>query len=111
MTTQRFSLKGEFIELNALLKLLALAPSGGAAKTLIASGAVSVDGVAETRVRRKLRDGNTVRIADEEVLVTMPAGAAVAPSQGGAAIDTELRSSEPASPPALGWGPGGKVVS
>jgi hypothetical protein len=32
MTTQRFPLKGEFIELNVLLKLLALAPSGGAAK-------------------------------------------------------------------------------
>jgi ribosome-associated protein len=76
MTTQRFPLKGEFIELNVLLKLLALAPSGGAAKTLIASGAVSVDGVAETRVRRKLRDGNTVRIAHEEVLITAAGGAA-----------------------------------
>ncbi len=70
MTTQRFPLKGEFIELNVLLKLLALAPSGGSAKSLIASGAVSVDGIAETRIRRKLRDGNTVRLADKEVLVT-----------------------------------------
>ena len=70
MTTQRFPLKGEFIELNVLLKLLALAPSGGSAKSLIASGAVSVDGIAETRIRRKLRNGNTVRLADKEVLVT-----------------------------------------
>lgn len=69
MTTQRFTLKGEFIELNVLLKLLALAPSGGAAKALIAGGAVSVDGVAETRTRRKLRDGDRVRVADAEVLV------------------------------------------
>jgi ribosome-associated protein len=107
MTTQRFTLKGEFIELNALLKLLALAPSGGAAKTLIASGAVSVDGVAETRVRRKLRNGNAVRIADEEVLVTAAESAAAGPSQGGAIKNTELLRSEPPTPPASGWGLGG----
>ncbi len=74
MTTQRFPLKGEFIELNVLLKLLALAPSGGSAKNLIASGAVSVDGVAETRIRRKLRAGNRVRVADVEVLVAASEG-------------------------------------
>ncbi len=74
MTTQRFPLKGEFIELNVLLKLLALAPSGGSAKSLIASGAVSVDGVAETRIRRKLRAGNRVRVADVEVLVAASEG-------------------------------------
>jgi ribosome-associated protein len=65
----RFRLQGEFIELNVLLKLLALAPSGGAAKAMIAEGAVAVDGVAETRVRRKLRAGNTVRAADQEIQV------------------------------------------
>ena len=70
MTTQRFPLKGEFVELNVLLKLLALAPSGGAAKAMITGGAVSVDGLTETRIRRKLRDGNRVRVADAEVLVT-----------------------------------------
>ena len=70
MTTQRFPLKGEFIELNVLLKLLALAPSGGSAKTIIAAGAVSVDGVAETRIRRKLRDGNVITIGDDVVTVT-----------------------------------------
>lgn len=69
MTTQRFPLKGEFIELNVLLKLLALAPSGGSAKSLIASGAVRVDGVAETRIRRKLREGCTVEVADQKVLI------------------------------------------
>ncbi|MBI5109852.1 MAG: RNA-binding S4 domain-containing protein [Rhodocyclales bacterium] len=69
MTTQRFSLKGEFIELNALLKLLALAPSGGAAKALIASGAVSVDGITETRVRRKLRDGCSVEVTGQKILI------------------------------------------
>ncbi len=69
MTTQRFPLKGEFIELNVLLKLLALAPSGGSAKSLIASGAVRVDGVTETRIRRKLRDGCSVEVTGQKVLI------------------------------------------
>jgi len=66
---QDFHLKSEFIELNVLLKLLGLAASGGAAKALIAEGAVRVDGAIETRVRRKLRAGHTVRLADEEIRI------------------------------------------
>jgi len=76
MTTRRFILQGEFIELNVLLKLLALASSGGAAKALIAGGAVTVDGATETRIRRKLRAGDTVCLNGMEVLVT---GTEVAP--------------------------------
>lgn len=67
MTIHRFQLQGEFIELNVLLKLLGLAPSGGAAKALIAVGTVTVDGAIETRVRRKIRAGQVVRLADEEI--------------------------------------------
>ncbi len=66
---QNFQLQGEFIELNVLLKLLALAPSGGAAKAMIAGGAVAVDGDTETRIRRKLRAGNSVRVADQEIRI------------------------------------------
>jgi ribosome-associated protein len=66
---QSFQLQGEFIELNVLLKLLALAPSGGAAKAMIAEGAVTVDGETETRIRRKLRAGSTVQVADQEIQV------------------------------------------
>jgi ribosome-associated protein len=69
LTIHRFPLQGEFIELNLLLKLLGLAPSGGAAKALITGGAVTVDGEAETRIRRKLRAGQVVRLADEEVRI------------------------------------------
>jgi len=69
LTIHRFPLQGEFIELNVLLKLLGLAPSGGAAKALVAGGAVTVDGVTETRIRRKLRAGQVVRLADEEVRI------------------------------------------
>lgn len=75
MTIHRFPLQGEFIELNVLLKLLGMAPSGGAAKALIAGGAVTVDGEIETRTRRKLRRGQTVRLADQEVHVVAAAAA------------------------------------
>lgn len=76
MAIQHFHLQGEFIELNILLKLLGLAPSGGAAKAMVAGGTVSVDGEIETRIRRKLRPGQIVRFGDEEILVvaTQPAG-------------------------------------
>ena len=73
---QGFHLQGEFIELNVLLKLLGLAPSGGAAKALIAEGVVTVDGQVETRIRRKLRAGQTVRLADREIRILAPQAAA-----------------------------------
>ena len=69
MTIHRFQLRGEFIPLNDLLKLLGLTPSGGAAKALIAEGAVAVDGEIETRIRRKLRPGQVGRFADEEIRI------------------------------------------
>lgn len=67
MTIHHFQLQGEFIELNVLLKLLGLAPSGGAAKAMIGAGAVRVGGTLETRTRRKLRPGQVVRLGDEEI--------------------------------------------
>jgi len=69
MTEHAFQLEKEFIELHTLLKLLALAPSGGAAKALIAAGAVSVDGRPETRKACKIRAGQVVRVGDDEVRV------------------------------------------
>ena len=98
MTIHRFQLQGEFIELNVLLKLLGLAPSGGAAKALVAERAVAVDGEIETRTRRKLRPGHVVRLADEEVRIVaaddrsdIEPSAAAGPPQGGAAKGTEPR--------------------
>jgi ribosome-associated protein len=70
MTQHSFRLEKEFIELHALLKLLALAPSGGAAKAMIADGAVSVDGHTETRKACKIRAGQVVSIGDDEVRVS-----------------------------------------
>ena len=65
-----FELDREFVELNQLLKLSGLCDSGGAGKALVASGAVSVDGVVELRKTCKIRDGQVVRIGDAEIRVT-----------------------------------------
>lgn len=75
MTPHSFQLDKEFVELHVLLKLLAIAPSGGAAKAMIAAGLVTVDGAVETRKACKLRENQVVRVADEEIrLVAAAAG-------------------------------------
>ncbi len=58
-----FTLRGDHITLDALLKATGLAGSGGAAKVLIGSGDVRVNGETEMRRGRKLRDGDEVGVA------------------------------------------------
>lgn len=55
---------GGGIELQALLKVLGWAPTGGQAKRLIQSGSVRVNGVVETRRGRKLHRGDRVATGD-----------------------------------------------
>jgi ribosome-associated protein len=69
MQQLRFELDRDHVELNQLLKLSGLCDSGGAGKALVASGAVSVDGVVELRKTCKIRDGQTVRVGDVEIRV------------------------------------------
>ena len=69
MSQRTFQLDKEFVELHVLLKLLAFAPSGGAAKAMIAAGQVSVDGVTETRKACKIRLNQVVRVAGDEICV------------------------------------------
>ncbi len=72
MATHDFPLQDAFIELNVLLKLIGLASSGGAAKAMIAEGAVRVDQQVETRIRRKLRVGDVVQLNDETIRILAP---------------------------------------
>ena len=74
MQKLEFQLTGEFIPLNDLLKVTGVAPSGGAAKVLVATGKVWVDGAVELRKTCKIRGGQTVRYADVciEVLAAAP---------------------------------------
>jgi ribosome-associated protein len=67
MALHTFTLERDHIELYVLLKLLALAPSGGMAKQMVAAGEVRVDGVPETRKACKLRAGQVVQVGAEEV--------------------------------------------
>jgi len=60
-TTQTFTLRGEYVELNQLLKLAGICDSGGAGKALVASGSVQVDGRRELRKTCKIRAGQTVQ--------------------------------------------------
>ena len=70
MPTIEFQLTRDHIELNQLLKLTGLCDSGGMGKTIVASGAVMVDGIIELRKTCKIRAGQVVRIGDEEIWVT-----------------------------------------
>ena len=61
----------EAISLNDVLKLSGLAGTGGQAKLLIQSGQVTVNGETETRRKRKLREGDVVRVGDEEFVLEL----------------------------------------
>jgi ribosome-associated protein len=64
-----FELRGEFITLDHLLKATGLAGSGGAAKAMVAAGAVQVDGRDELRKTCKLRAGQVVSVSGARVRV------------------------------------------
>lgn len=55
------------IRLGQLLKLLNLVETGGAARELLASGQVRVNGEVETRRGRQLATGDTVEYGSERV--------------------------------------------
>ena len=69
MQQLEFSLQGEFVELNQLLKLVGVCDSGGAGKMLVASGAVAVDGKVELRKTCKIRAGQMVSLGDIRIRV------------------------------------------
>ena len=69
MQQLEFQLRGEFIELNQLLKLTGVCDSGGAGKVLVAEGVVSVDGQVELRKTAKIRAGQMVSLGDVQIRV------------------------------------------
>lgn len=64
-----FTIRGDHITLDALLKATGLASSGGDAKVQIADGRVSVNGQTERRRGRKLRAGDLVELGAQRVRV------------------------------------------
>jgi ribosome-associated protein len=69
MQQLEFHLRGEFVELNQLLKLTGVCDSGGAGKALVAEGGVSVDGKVELRKTAKIRAGQLVTLGDVRIRV------------------------------------------
>ena len=68
-SVQTFELKEDFIELIKLIKFMGLSETGGQAKLLVENGMVTVDGEVESRKRRKIRKGMTVKVGDETIQV------------------------------------------
>jgi ribosome-associated protein len=64
-----FTLSGEYVEVNQLLKLVGLCDSGGAGKMLVAEGLVKVDRKLETRKTAKIRAGQVVMFGDVRINV------------------------------------------
>ncbi len=73
MPTNSFELRAEFITLDRLLKATGAAPSGGAAKAMVAAGLVLVDGHIELRKTAKLRAAQVVQAAGMCIRLGAPA--------------------------------------
>lgn len=66
-SVQQFAVRGEYIQLDQLLKALGLCSSGGEAHAAVEAGAVEVDGEVENRKRAKLRPGQVVEFNGERI--------------------------------------------
>lgn len=64
---QGFAVRGEYIQLDQLLKATGLVESGGAAHAAITEGRVRVDGTVDTRKRAKLRPGQYVEFEGQRI--------------------------------------------
>ena len=66
---EKFKIKGEYIELIQLLKVLGIAETGGHAKMIVEEGRVKLNGQPEDRKRAKLRPGDKVEVEGETIVL------------------------------------------
>lgn len=66
---QNFTLSGEYIKLDQLLKASGAVSTGGEAKIRIADGEIFVNGEKELRRGKKLRVGDSVSCADNSFVI------------------------------------------
>jgi ribosome-associated protein len=59
----------EPIELYKILKFEGMATSGGVAKAVIAEGLVLVNGITETRKRKKIVSGDVIEFDQEKIRI------------------------------------------
>ena len=69
-SSQPFTLRGDHITLDALLKACGVAGSGGEAKARVMAGDVTVNGETERRRGRKLRAGVVVGVDGLQITLT-----------------------------------------
>ena len=67
--TRDIEIRGDTIRLGQALKLSGLADSGGAARAMIESGGVTVNGEIERRRGRQLHPGDEVAVEGEKVRI------------------------------------------
>ena len=66
---QTFKIKGEYIQLNQLLKAMGWCANGADANSAIDAGYVKVNGVVEYRKRNKLIVGSKVHFNHQTVII------------------------------------------
>lgn len=71
--TITFEIRGDYIQLDQLLKATGLVTTGGEAHAAVEAGLVRVDGRPESRKRAKLRAGQQVSFGGETVALMGPA--------------------------------------
>ncbi len=72
MQQLEFTLIGDYVELNLLLKLTGVCTSGGEGKVRVKAGGVTVDGEEELRKTYKVRAGQVVCL-DDLCITVLPA--------------------------------------
>lgn len=72
MSARKVSISTPYIALDQLLKWAGLVMSGGEARGFILEGSVRVNGEAETRRGRKLRNGDKVLFKGQEIEIESP---------------------------------------
>jgi ribosome-associated protein len=75
MQVIEFEVRGPSITLDRLLKATGVAPSGGAAKAMVADGRVQVDGRDELRKRAQLVPGQVVALTGVRIRLTAESAA------------------------------------
>jgi len=68
---RKVEIKKEPVELYKILKFEGLASSGGEAKWVIEQGRVVVNGLVETRKRKKIVSGDIIEFATEEFRIQL----------------------------------------
>ncbi|MBS0511591.1 MAG: RNA-binding S4 domain-containing protein [Proteobacteria bacterium] len=64
-----FAVRGDYIQLDQLLKAANLVTSGGEAHAAVEAGQVKVDGKPEQRKRAKLRPGQRVSFNGQQIVL------------------------------------------